>query len=109
MFNIEINEFVAATVLQNEQYIMKWIIGTNKNIDTDEAAKVIDTELCNNNKNYAVARTKALRAVEVETAPLELFYKWSEEFKKLGGQAKIPRVMTEEDFAEFRAYVQQLV
>ena len=109
VFNIEVNEFVAATVLQDEQYVMKWIIGTDKDFDAQKAAMVIDEELCDNNKNYAVARTKALKAVEVETLPVDFFYKWSEEFKKLGGQAKIPRVMKEEDFDEFRTYVQQLV
>ena len=109
VFNIEVNEFVAATILKNEQYVMQWIIGTDKDIDEQKAAKVIDEELCDNNKNYAVARTKALKAVEVETIPMELFYKWSEEFKKLGGQTKIPRVMKEEEFTEFRAYVQQAV
>lgn len=105
--NIEIREFVASTVFEREEYKMKWVIGTDKEIDTVKAAEVIDTELCDNNKNYAVARTKALKGVEVEAIPVEQFYNWSEEFKKLGGQAKIPRVMKEEDFAEFRAYVQR--
>jgi len=34
--------------------------------------------------------------------------KTGEEHKKLGGQGKIPRVMKEDAFDEFRAYVQQL-
>lgn len=108
VFNLEIKEFVAVTIFQNEQYIMKWIIGTNREIDTIKAAEIIDTELCDNNKNYKVARTKALKGVEVEVIPVEQFYNWSEEYKKLGGQAKIPRVMKEEAFNEFRDYVQQL-
>ncbi len=107
-FDMEIKEFVAATVFENEQYIMKWIIGTDKEIDTVKASEVIDTELCDNNKNYKVARTKALKGVEVEAIPIEHFHNWSEEFKKLGGQAKIPRVMKEEAFNEFRDYVRQL-
>lgn len=107
MLDIEIEEFTAATVLQNEQFIMKWTIATNKQIDTIKAAEIIDTELCDNNKNYKVARSKALKGVEVEAVPAERFYSWSEEFKKLGGQAKIPRVMKEEEFNEFRNYVQQ--
>ena len=86
---------------------MQWVIGTDKEIDTAKAAEVIDTELCSNNKNYAVARTKALKGVAVEAVPVAQFYAWSETFKKLGGQAKIPRVMKEEDFSEFRAFVQQ--
>ncbi|MBA2760642.1 MAG: GH3 auxin-responsive promoter family protein [Segetibacter sp.] len=107
-FDLEIKEFTAATVLENEQFKMKFIIGTDKEIDTVKAAELIDTELCDNNKNYAVARTKALKGVEVEAVPVEHFYNWSEEFKKLGGQAKIPRVMKEDAFTEFRDYVQSL-
>ncbi len=108
-FDIEIKEFVAATVFENEEFKMKWVIGTDKEIDTTKAAEVIDTELCDNNKNYAVARTKALKGVDVEAVPVEQFYNWSEEYKKLGGQAKIPRVMKEDAFNEFRNYVLQAV
>ena len=106
--DIEVKEFVAATVSEGEGFKIKWIIGTDKEVDATGAASIIDRELCDNNKNYAVARTKALKGVEVEAVPVEQFYRWSEEFKKLGGQAKIPRVMKEEEFAEFRAYVQSL-
>lgn len=107
-FNIEIKEFTAATVLQNEEYILKFVIGTDKEIDEIKAAQLVDEELCNNNKNYKVARTKALKGVEVGMVPVEQFYNWSEEYKKLGGQAKIPRVMKEDAFNEFRNYVRQL-
>ncbi len=106
--DMEIKEFVAATVFENDQYKMKWIIGTDKEINTVKAAEIMDAELWDNNKNYAVARTKALKGVEVEAIPVEYFYNWSEEFKKLGGQAKIPRVMKEEAFNEFKDYVRSL-
>ncbi|GEO10879.1 GH3 family domain-containing protein [Segetibacter aerophilus] len=109
VFDTEIKEFVASTVFENDEYKMKFVIGTDKEINTAEASEIIDAELSENNKNYKVARTKALKGVEVEAVPVEHFYSWSEEFKKLGGQAKIPRVMKEQDFIEFREYVQQLV
>src|SRR3954468_8001396 len=107
-FDIEVKEFTAATVLQNDEYFLKFVIGTDKEIDEAKAAQLVDEELCNNNKNYKVARTKALKGVEVEIVPVEQFYNWSEEYKKLGGQAKIPRVMKEDAFNEFRNYVRQL-
>lgn len=106
-FDMEIKEFTAATVFQNEEYILKFVIGTDKEIDPAKAAQIIDEELSNNNKNYKVARTKALHGVEIEVAPVERFYKWSEEHKTLGGQAKIPRVMKEAEFDEFREYLRQ--
>jgi len=108
-FEMEVKEFTVATVLNEEEYKMKWFIGSNKTVDNTEAAALIDAELCENNKNYKVARVKAVKGVEVEIIPVEHFYRWSEEVKKLGGQAKIPRVMKEEDFAEFGNYVKALV
>ncbi len=107
-FNAEIKEFVASTIFENEAYQMKWVIGTDKEIDGQSAARILDLELCDNNKNYKVARTKALKGVQVEAVPVAHFYKWSETFKKMGGQTKIPRVMKEDAFIEFRAFVQQL-
>ncbi len=41
VFNMEIKEFTAATMFENEEYIMKWILGTDKEIDTVKAAKEI--------------------------------------------------------------------
>ncbi|HLK96307.1 MAG TPA: hypothetical protein VK364_00925, partial [Hymenobacter sp.] len=61
------------------------------------------------NKNYNVARSKSLKGVEAEVIPVEKFYRWSEEYKKLGGQTKIPRVMKENDFLDFEQYVQTLL
>lgn len=107
VLNLEVKEFTASTILKDGEFRMMWVLGTNKEIDTAKAAQVIDEELCENNKNYQVARTKALKGVEVEAVPVEQFYNWSEEFKKLGGQAKIPRVMKEEAFNEFRDFVLQ--
>ncbi|MES2893609.1 MAG: GH3 auxin-responsive promoter family protein [Bacteroidota bacterium] len=104
-FDVEVKEFIAATVSENEQYIMRWVVGVNKELDPAQAASIIDAELSANNKNYQVARTKSLKGLEVEVVPVEKFYEWSEEFKKLGGQAKIPRVMKEEEFNEFRNFV----
>ncbi len=104
-FNTEVKEFVAATVMEGDEYRMQWVLGTSGAIDNTKAAEVIDTELCENNKNYKVARTKALKGVDVEIVPVEHIYQWSETYKKLGGQAKIPRVMKEDAFREFREYV----
>ncbi|RYG06622.1 MAG: GH3 auxin-responsive promoter, partial [Chitinophagaceae bacterium] len=57
---------------------------------------------------YKVARSKALKRVEAEVVPVEKIYDWSEKFKKLGGQTKIPRVMKAEDFEAFQDYIHSL-
>ena len=107
-FDVEIPEFVVSAVRKNGEYINKWFIGANRQADSVPFAEALDAELRANNKNYNVARTKALKGVQAEVIPVEHFYRWSEEFKKLGGQAKIPRVMKEEDFLEFELYVSGL-
>ncbi|MEO5996868.1 MAG: hypothetical protein ABIN89_09050 [Chitinophagaceae bacterium] len=56
---------------------MKFIIGSDKEIDTSKASEIIDTELSDNNKNYKVARTKSLKRLEVDAIPVEKFYSWS--------------------------------
>jgi hypothetical protein len=104
-FDLEIKEFVVAAVRKDGEYINKWFVGANKIVDGGEFAAALDTELRATNKNYNVARSKSVKGVEAEVIPVEQFYRWSEEFKKLGGQAKIPRVMKEEDLLEFDQYV----
>ncbi len=107
-FDIEIPEFVVAAIRKNGEYINKWVIGSNKVVDGQELAVSLDSELCDNNKNYKVARSKSLKGVEAEVIPVEHFYRWSEDYKKLGGQTKIPRVMKEADFLDFEQYVKGL-
>ncbi|GAB3338987.1 GH3 auxin-responsive promoter family protein [Larkinella ripae] len=107
-FDVEIKEFVVAAIRKDGEYINKWFIGSDRTVDNQQLAVLLDQELCETNKNYKVARSKSLKGVEAEVVPVEKFYRWSEEFKKLGGQTKIPRVMKEEDFREFEQYITQL-
>ena len=108
-FDIDIKEFVVSAIRKNGGYINKWFIGSDRIIDGQEMAASLDKELRETNKNYNVARSKSLKGVEAEVIPVEKFYRWSEEYKKLGGQTKIPRVMKENDFLDFEQYVQTLL
>lgn len=107
-FDVEIKEFVVSAIRKNGEYINRWVIGSNKVVDGPTFAAALDRVLGEVNKNYRVARSKALKGVEAAVVPVEKFYRWSEEYKKLGGQAKIPRVMKEDDFLEFEQYVNGL-
>lgn len=107
-FSIEIPEFVVAAVRKNGEYINKWYIGANQTLTDAQVAPALDEALQEANKNYKVARTKSLKGVEADVIPVDKFYRWSEAFKKLGGQAKIPRVMKEADFLEFEQYINSL-
>ncbi|MBC8155132.1 MAG: GH3 auxin-responsive promoter family protein [Bacteroidetes bacterium] len=107
-FDIDIKEFVVSAIRKDGEYVNKWFIGADRVVDGQEMAAALDKELRGTNKNYNVARSKSLKGVEAEVIPVEQFYRWSEEYKKLGGQTKIPRVMKEADFLEFEQYIRTL-
>lgn len=104
-YDVVIKEFTMAAIHRGEEYINKWYLSCDKKPDKIKVAGSLDKILRDSNKNYNVARTRALKDVEVEFVPEEVFYKWNEETKKKGGQVKVARVMKEEDFLEFAAFV----
>ena len=108
-FGVGIQEFTVAAIRRDEdqEYIHKWYLGSDDTLNGKEVAPVLDEILQEMNKNYRVARSKALKDVKVEVVPTEVFYRWSEASKKKGGQVKTPRVMQEEAFAEWETFAQQ--
>ncbi len=107
-FNLQIEEFTVAAIRRGEKYINKWYLGADKDYTSPEITEFLDTALQTRNKNYAVARRQALDGIEVNVIPVTYFHRWSEHFKKLGGQTKIPRVMSEEQFDEFEKFISAL-
>lgn len=104
-YNITIPEFTVAAVKENGEYIHKWYLGTNSKVDGKDLAASLDAALQKANKNYGVARSKALKGVEVVTVSPEMFTEWSAANKKKGGQVKMEKVMKEEKFAEWEDFV----
>ena len=108
-FQVAIQEFTVAAVRREEdqEYIHHWYLGSDDPMDAHEVALALDEHLQEVNKNYRVARGKALKDVRVEVVPADVFYQWSEASKKKGGQVKTPRVMVEEKFRAWEAFAQQ--
>lgn len=106
-FNITIPEFtVAAVKNDNEEYIHKWYLGVEGgDADEKELASALDETLKSANKNYGVARSKALKGVEVVKVSPNVFTEWSATNKKKGGQVKMEKVMNEEKFADWEKFV----
>jgi hypothetical protein len=106
---INVKEFTVAAILENDQYQHRWYLGTDDTSHHDEKqiADMLDKTLKELNKNYAVARTKALKSIETRIIPASVFQIWAEETKQKGGQVKVPRVMPEEDFREWESYVKE--
>ena len=104
---VAFKEFTVAAVRREDgEYINRWYLGTDDPIpDTEGITPLLDETLRSANKNYDVARTKALKAVEAIVIPTDIFHQWSEKTKKKGGQVKVPKVMKEEDFHQFEEFV----
>ncbi|MBP2830749.1 GH3 auxin-responsive promoter family protein [Aquimarina sp. U1-2] len=104
-FHIEIPEFTLAATRIDDEFYHHWYLGTDSATGNDQLAEALDAALKKANKNYKVARSKALKGVKVTTVPPMLFSEWSGSQKKKGGQVKMERVMSEEKFAEWETFV----
>ena len=108
-FDIKIPEFTLAAVKIDDEFYHHWYLGTETAIDAAEIANALDEALKEANKNYAVARSKALKGVKVNTVNPEIFHEWNAKNKKKGGQVKMEKVMDEEKFAEWERFVKTQV
>ncbi|MUU77003.1 GH3 family domain-containing protein [Winogradskyella endarachnes] len=107
-FDTTISEYtICAKRGDDDEFYHYWYLGSDvEGVDNSEIAKALDESLKQANKNYKVARNKALHGVKVTIIPPERFYDWNEKNKKKGGQVKMERVMGEEKFAEWEAFIE---
>jgi len=110
-YNFSVPEFTVAAIRRGDDFIHKWYLGTDDDYtaQNEEIANALDEKLQAANKGYKVARSKALKDVEVEIVPVQFFYDWNEKQKKKGGQVKTPRVMKEEQFSDWESFVHSKV
>ncbi|WP_432411196.1 GH3 family domain-containing protein [Rasiella sp. SM2506] len=106
-FDIKIPEFTLAAVKINDEFHHHWYLGTDSKVDEVKLSEALDAALKKANKNYSVARSKALKGVKVTTVSPEVFHEWSGASKKKGGQVKMARVMDEKKFADWEAFVKK--
>ncbi|PKG41749.1 GH3 family domain-containing protein [Psychroflexus sp. MES1-P1E] len=106
-FDIDISEYtICAKRAEDGEFYHFWYLGTShKDLDISTIAKALDDSLKSANKNYQVARDKALNGVKVTLIDPTIFQDWSTRNKKKGGQVKMERVMNEEKFSEWENFV----
>jgi len=103
---VSINEYaVAAVKNENDDYIHQWVIVSEAEVDEDAFANTLDKALKEANKNYGVARSKALKGIRVKAINKSTYHSYLEKGKKKGGQVKTPKVMGEEKMREFLNYI----
>lgn len=109
-FGTPVNEFAVAA-MKNEagHFIHQWVITSPVDMDEDKAAKYLDNALQSRNKNYAVARSKGLKAVRLSATSESTIYSWLEQRKKKGGQVKMPRVLKAEQMQDLLDFSRKAV
>jgi len=105
-FDVEIPEYTLCAKRIGNDFYHCWYLGTESENDDNELSAILDDFLKDANKNYKMARSKALEGVKVKTVSPNVFHEWSGKNKKKGGQVKMERVMGEERFAEWESFVQ---
>ena len=98
LFDIKIPEYTLCARRIGNEFFHCWYLGTQTGIDEGKLASALDGFLKEANKNYMVARSKALKGVKVRCVPASVFYEWSAHNRKKGGQVKMERVMGPEKF-----------
>lgn len=103
--DVKIPEYTLCAKRYDDDFYHSWYLGSDiKNPNTEAIAQHLDTYLSEANKNYKVARSKALKGVKVNVVSPDIFYEWSGANKKKGGQVKMERVMNEEKFEEWETF-----
>ncbi|MEX2379702.1 MAG: GH3 auxin-responsive promoter family protein, partial [Vicingaceae bacterium] len=92
-----INEYMVAALKNSDgQFIHQWVLVSKDEMDAKEAKQKLDETLQQKNKNYKVARSKALKGIDVKVISKETYNEYLAKTKKVGGQVKTPKVMKEE-------------
>jgi len=108
-FDTTIPEYtICAKRGDDDEFYHYWYLGSDvKGVDNSTIAEALDESLKSANKNYKVARSKALKGVKVKVISPNRFYDWNERNKKKGGQVKMERVMGDEKFKDWEAFVNE--
>ncbi|WP_405606267.1 GH3 auxin-responsive promoter family protein [Polaribacter sp. Asnod1-A03] len=108
-FATQITEYtICAKRFDDGEFYHSWYLGSDLKADNNKIVKALDNFLKDANKNYKVARSKALKGVKVTIIPVETFHDWNDNNKKKGGQVKMERVMKEAKFAEWENFVNEI-
>ncbi len=94
---VSINEYIVGAVKnKGGDYLHQWVIVSDDKPNSKHLVDDLDLILKGANKNYEVARSKALKGVELVVIDKNTYNAYLEKTKKKGGQVKTPKVMGQE-------------
>jgi len=106
-FGTTIKEFTVYARKIEGDFYHTWYLETDTDVPAEELAGKLDEKLQEANKNYKVARSKALKGVKVYKVPSGFFNDWNAAQKKMGGQVKMAKVLSEDKQDEWEAFVSE--
>jgi len=106
---ISVREFtvIGYKRLNASMFAHHWYIGTDSKVDNKVVAKKIDEYLKILNDDYRVERGDAIKEVNAEILPMEMFYNWMRKHGKEGSQNKFPRVLTGDKRADWVNFIKE--
>lgn len=101
-----INEYMVAAMKNAAgEYIHQWILVAE--LESARLAEKLDKLLKTANTNYAVARTKALKGIDVKVISKNQYTDYLAHTNKKGGQTKTPKVMKAEKMEDLLSFIDQ--
>jgi phenylacetate-coenzyme A ligase PaaK-like adenylate-forming protein len=106
-YNCHLPEFTVKAVAVQNHYEHHWFVACDQPpTDEQSFAQALDAYIAQNNDDYATERREnLLRGVRVQFLPSKLFYDWFASKGKMGGQSKFPRVMNEQQYADWTGFL----
>ncbi len=102
---IEINEFTVCAIPYKGRFAHQWYLGTEQEVNTEDAARIIDLHLKNLNDDYRVERLEAVSHVSAKVISPKVFLTYMEMKGKVGGANKFPRVLKNERIEEWVSFL----
>ncbi|WP_421878616.1 GH3 family domain-containing protein [Marinoscillum sp.] len=99
---VDVGEYaVAALQDEHSDYFHQWVAVSDGQIDENAYRLQLDKALQQANKNYQVARGKALKYIKLKVISKSTYHQYLASTKKVGGQMKTPKVMGAEKMQNF--------
>jgi hypothetical protein len=102
-----IPEFTVKALKVNNHFEHHWYLSVDEEVDSEKIAGILDRKLFELNDDYATERKEnLLQHIKIHTLPFEVFINWMADHGKMGGQAKFPRVMTDEKYQDWLNFIE---
>lgn len=106
LYDLSISEFTVKGIKVEQHFEHHWFIGSDSLFDEHAFAKNLDAKLAEINDDYATERSEnLLKHIRVHRVPEAAFIDWLKTKGKIGGQIKFPRVMTDEQFEDWKTFL----